>query len=79
MFVISDLKLLELVDKNVQFTSTKGIMYGENIIRVELDGDKFIDEENPFKWSYRKRHVYLNDDSFNKLTQPKQNKKEWER
>ena len=80
MFVVVDLKL---VDKDIQFTSTKRLMYGENIIRLEIDGGKFIDESQPFKWVYKKKHIYLNDDSFAKLTQPKINKQspeiEWER
>jgi len=79
MFVVVDL----ILNKDVNCTSTKRLMYGENIIRLEIDGGKFIDESQPFKWVYKKKHIYLNDDSFAKLTQPKINKQspeiEWER
>lgn len=80
MFTVVD---LTLVDNDVQFTSTKRIMYGENIIRVEVNDGKFIDESQPFTWVDRKKHVYLNEDSFNKATQRKNkhciSESEWEK
>lgn len=66
MFEVVDIKSAEYV----KFTSTKKLMYGDNIIRVEVDGVKFIDESHPFKWSQQKKYIYLNSESFTKLTQP---------
>lgn len=49
---------LTLIDDDPMFKSTRGIMYGENIIRVKVKG--------AFKFD---KHIYLNDKSFTSLVE----------
>jgi hypothetical protein len=55
MFEVID---LTLIDNDVQFTSTKRLMYGENIIRIKVKCNFEFD-----------KHIYLNDESFTKLVE----------